>query len=183
MHSADDCQNERMRKRQSLDGWYREQVRKDPALEKAMDALLADTVASRKLALLWDECLNESFVDWLRNERDHFKVFALPKRRSDEHLWQEARQKGRLIVTCDRDFLDDKRFPLHLSPGVLFLDAASTEDQIYAFTRFFAVGSFLDLFSRFGWDTFRNSKSSASRTHAEYRTHNPEDGSIMVWPL
>lgn len=145
--------------------------------------MLAGTVPRRKLPLLCDECLDSEFVDWLRNERGHFKVFTLPRRRSDEHLWQEARQKQRLLVTSDRDFMDDRAYKLHESPGVLYIDASSTDDYIYAFARFFALGSFDDLFSRFGWAIFQGSKSSASPSHAEHRRHDADDGAVLVWKL
>ena len=41
---------------------------------------------ARKLSLLCDECLDEAFVAWLREQRKQFKVFTLPRGRSDEHL-------------------------------------------------------------------------------------------------
>src|SRR5436190_21474896 len=100
-----------MRLRKDLHEWYEEQVRLDPTFDKSTAALLAGKVPRRKLSLLCDECLGEEFVNWLRNEPRPFRVFTLPKGRSDEHLWQEAPRANRLIVTSDRDFLDDRRFP------------------------------------------------------------------------
>jgi predicted nuclease of predicted toxin-antitoxin system len=172
-----------MRRRKDLDEWYEEQLRTEPWIKKAVDFILSGTAKRRILPLLCDECLNDAFVRWLQNERKLFRVFTMPKGRSDEHLWERARQQLQLLVTADRDFLDDRRYPLHKSPGVLYLDASSTEDQIYAFTRFFAMGGFLDLYYRLGWDVFHGSKSSSSREHAQYRSHDPDDGFMMVWSL
>jgi predicted nuclease of predicted toxin-antitoxin system len=44
----------------------------------------------------------------------------LRRARDDEHF-RLARQLRRTLVTLDRDYLDDKRFPPHHSPGVLVL--------------------------------------------------------------
>src|SRR5687768_8266391 len=44
----------------------------------------------------------------------------LRRARDDEHF-RLARQLRRTLVTLDRDYLDDKRFPPQQSPGVLVL--------------------------------------------------------------
>ena len=44
----------------------------------------------------------------------------LRRARDDEHF-RLARQLRRTLVTLDRDYLDDKRFPPRQSPGVLVL--------------------------------------------------------------
>ena len=172
-----------MRIRKDMDQWYEEQVRLDPSVAKSTAALLAGKVPRRKLSLLCDECLEGDFVEWLKNEPEYFRVFTLPKGRSDEHLWQEARQKKRLIVTSDRDFLDDHRYPLHQSPGVLYLDAPSFDETIMSFARFFVAGSFLDLFNRVGWSVFEGTKSSVAPGRGRYRSHNGADGSILISTL
>jgi predicted nuclease of predicted toxin-antitoxin system len=169
-----------MRGRRNLNEWYAERARLDPAFEKGVRALLAGKPQRRKLSLLCDECLEEEFVGWLRNEPELFKVFTLPKGRSDEHLWQDARQHKRLIVTSDRDFLDDRRYPLHESPGVLYLEAPSFDEMTDVFVRFFVSRGFLDLFYRVGWAVFEKSKSSAAPGFGQYRGHDSENGSMMV---
>jgi predicted nuclease of predicted toxin-antitoxin system len=53
-------------------------------------------------------------------------VFAKPVGlggRSDEEIFAYAWREKRIIWTHDRDFLDDKRFPVHRNPGVLVLPA------------------------------------------------------------
>ena len=43
----------------------------------------------------------------------------------DENVWAIAKKEKRIIITADRDFLDERRFPLMQSPGVIVLPAAS----------------------------------------------------------
>jgi predicted nuclease of predicted toxin-antitoxin system len=46
------------------------------------------------------------------------------RRASDRTHFAKARELGRTLVTLDADFLDDRRFPLAESAGVLVLSAA-----------------------------------------------------------
>jgi predicted nuclease of predicted toxin-antitoxin system len=57
-------------------------------------------------------------------ERLHWDVLAVIehddlRRAPDTHHFDLARQLHRTLVTMDRDYLDDRRFPLARSPGVL----------------------------------------------------------------
>jgi predicted nuclease of predicted toxin-antitoxin system len=45
--------------------------------------------------------------------------------RSDEDVAAYAKREGRIILTHDRDFLDDRRFPTDQNPGVVVLPGAS----------------------------------------------------------
>jgi hypothetical protein len=45
------------------------------------------------------------------------------RRASDLHHYQLARQLGRTLVTLDRDYTDDRRFPPAESPGVIVFSA------------------------------------------------------------
>lgn len=42
----------------------------------------------------------------------------------DENILQRARRLGRVILTMDRDFWDDRKHPLQKSPGIIFIDVA-----------------------------------------------------------
>src|ERR1017187_4508292 len=44
---------------------------------------------------------------------------ATLRRAPDRHHYRQARDLGRTLITCDRDFLDDRRFPPASSPGVI----------------------------------------------------------------
>jgi len=45
------------------------------------------------------------------------------RRASDRAHFRHAAELGRTLVTLDRDFLDDRRFPCALSPGVIICSA------------------------------------------------------------
>ena len=45
------------------------------------------------------------------------------RRAPDIHHYRLARQLGRTLVTLDRDYIDDRRFPPHESPGVIVFSA------------------------------------------------------------
>lgn len=45
--------------------------------------------------------------------------------RSDEVVWATARNENRVLLTTDEDFLDEQRFPIRQSPGVVILPALS----------------------------------------------------------
>jgi len=52
--------------------------------------------------------------------------------RDDEFHYQNARKLKRILFTLDKDFLDDRRFPLHQSPGVFVLKAKQDDpDDIF----------------------------------------------------
>src|SRR5689334_23013560 len=66
-------------------------------------------------------------VDAMRRELEWDVLFVLEdpaiRRASDRDHFSRALDLGRTIVTLDRDFLDDRRFPLDLSPGLLVCSA------------------------------------------------------------
>jgi Domain of unknown function (DUF5615) len=45
------------------------------------------------------------------------------RRAPDIHHYRLARQLGRTLMTLDRDYIDDRRFPPHESPGVIVFSA------------------------------------------------------------
>jgi predicted nuclease of predicted toxin-antitoxin system len=45
--------------------------------------------------------------------------------RSDEDVFATAWRERRILLTQDKDFLDDRRFPKHRNPGVVVLPALS----------------------------------------------------------
>ena len=47
----------------------------------------------------------------------------------DESYWAIARREDRVLISKDRDFLDNRRFPLRLSPGVLILPDDHLESE------------------------------------------------------
>ena len=66
-------------------------------------------------------------VSAMRRELGWDVLFVLEhddlRRAPDAEHYQRARDLGRTLITLDRDFLDDRRFPLSGSPGVIVLFA------------------------------------------------------------
>ena len=48
------------------------------------------------------------------------------RRATDRAHFRHARDLGRTLITLDRDFVDDRRFPPALSPGVIVCSAPDT---------------------------------------------------------
>jgi predicted nuclease of predicted toxin-antitoxin system len=52
--------------------------------------------------------------------------------RSDEDIFGYAWRKKYLLLTSDKDFLDDRRFPPHRNPGVIILPHAPIDSDSLA---------------------------------------------------
>jgi hypothetical protein len=57
------------------------------------------------------------------------------RRASDRDHYQLARQLGRALITCDRDFLDDAKFPPPQGSGVIVLSAPGERGFTMLLTR------------------------------------------------
>jgi predicted nuclease of predicted toxin-antitoxin system len=71
---------------------------------------------------------------------------------SDEDVFAYAFRENRLLLTHDRDFLDDRRFPIHRNPGVIVFPGAdgSGEPLVAALRSVIPViGSYRKAFRRF----------------------------------
>lgn len=72
-----------------------------------------------------DENIDPAFVAFLRELLGANVASAIGqgfRGRDDDFHFQEARRQGRVLVTHDRDFLDDRRFPFQGIEGVVVLD-------------------------------------------------------------
>ena len=76
---------------------------------------------------LADENLDAEAVQAIRNIGWSVKTVrdAGIAARSDEVVWATARKEDRVLLTTDKDFLDEQRFPIRQSPGVVILPAVS----------------------------------------------------------
>ena len=81
----------------------------------------AGVVAFMRTSLHWDVLFIVEHDD-LRRARD------------TEH-YRTARQLGRTLITLDRDYLDDRRFPPHESGGVVVLAAPDERGFLKLLTR------------------------------------------------
>jgi predicted nuclease of predicted toxin-antitoxin system len=103
-----------------------------------------------------------------------------------DHLAFALREK-RVLLTCDRDFLDDRRFPLLSCPAIVVFEfgAGATNSMLQAFrvlNQFILYPEKLDKWCRFeanrdGWtQSLRYLDGSSSRER--YRIHK---GRLQVW--
>jgi Domain of unknown function (DUF5615) len=74
-----------------------------------------------------DANLPVGVVAFMRHELGWDVLFVLEddrlRRASDDQHYRLALEFGRTLITLDRDFCDDRRFPLATSPGVIVCSA------------------------------------------------------------
>jgi predicted nuclease of predicted toxin-antitoxin system len=83
----------------------------------------------KKARFLIDKNVDREVADVLRRLRwnaYHAEESGLGTH-EDEDIYAYARGERRVLLTHDPDFLDDRRFPLRLSPGVIVLPGGSGE--------------------------------------------------------
>ena len=117
----------------SVDEWERERREQDPDWDRFVRQFERIRGPKRKVPLLLDENIEAEFVDELRAVKD-FRVAVGKPGASDSDLWNEARRSKAVLVTTDRDFWDDRKFPLAQSPGVIIVSGRSADDKLYSFT-------------------------------------------------
>jgi hypothetical protein len=78
-------------------------------------------------------------VGYMRARLQWDTVFVIEhedlRRAPDAEHYRLARQLRRTLITCDRDYLDDRRFPMNESGGVLVLTAPDERGLIALLTR------------------------------------------------
>ena len=82
-----------------------------------------------KLRLLADQNISREMVSELRHAR--INVTTASERRvsnlSDTNLFEYAKSHGMVILTTDRDFWSDRRFPVHKGGGAVVLEAPPSD--------------------------------------------------------
>ncbi len=104
----------------TLQAFHRRGVRRSkPKIRAYFDADIPSSVAERvRTKLRWDVVSAQEQADL--------------RRRDDEFHYKNARKLRRILFTLGKDFLDDRRFPLHQSPGVFVLQASQDDpDDIF----------------------------------------------------
>ena len=86
-----------------------------------------------KIRFLVDESLDPSLV--LALEKLGWKAESVVdvglSGRSDEEVLAHAWRKSHILLTSDKDFLDDRRFPPHRNPGVIILPNAPIDSDSF----------------------------------------------------
>lgn len=87
----------------------------------------------KKMRFYVDEDVPRLAVQILRERGFNVRTVQEEKRRrhpGENHL-AEARKQGRILITCDRDFLNDRLYPLLKCPTLVVCDFGSgTRDEI-----------------------------------------------------
>jgi len=100
----------------------------DPETRRALDREFGG-----KIRFLVDESLDPTLV--LALEKLGWKAESVVDvglyGRSDEDLLAHAWRKGQVLLTSDKDFLDDRRFPPHRNPGVIILPNAPIDSDSF----------------------------------------------------
>lgn len=90
----------------------------------------------RKVRAYFDADIPSSVAERVRTKL-HWDVLSAQEQaelrnRDDQFHYQNARKLTRILFSLDKDFLDDRRFPLHESPGVFVLQARQDDaDDIF----------------------------------------------------
>jgi predicted nuclease of predicted toxin-antitoxin system len=83
----------------------------------------------KKTRFLVDESLGVEIAEYIRGRGFNalFVADAGLRGRSDEDVFAVAWRERRVLLTHDRDFLDDGRFPENRNPGVIVLPGGNGE--------------------------------------------------------
>jgi predicted nuclease of predicted toxin-antitoxin system len=108
----------------------------EPDVRRAMRDFANMPTSHRKVRAYFDANIAMSVAERVRKKLkwDVLSIQEQPdlRNRDDEFHYKNARKLGRIIFTLDKDFLDDRRFPLHESPGVVVVDAKPDDiDDIF----------------------------------------------------
>ena len=85
---------------------------------------LPPTKSTKKLKLYADASVPFPIIKELRDAKIPVKAAVEDgfSSRGDPAIINAARKRGRVLLTLDGDFWDDKKFPLHQAHGVVFVD-------------------------------------------------------------
>ena len=88
----------------------------------------------QKPILYFDENFPHTVISDLKEHRkitSCFKIFSVYDFRhqnKDDHFQYEfAKKKGYVLVTLDKDFMNDRKFPIHKIPGIIFIIAVGNQ--------------------------------------------------------
>ena len=112
---------------------YVESLKKnDPGFNRGLKEWLKFTPPKRKVKFFLDRNLPDEFKEAVKAYH-LFKVIAIAKENdSDELIWNTAKRKHTIILSLDKgDFWNDKKFPLHESPGVILISSREQSIDTY----------------------------------------------------
>ena len=172
-------------------GWVNltEIVRKYPPTAKEIQQAIECRRRRAKARFLADENFPSLAVEILRRMGGRVVTVQEMKRQGhpDENHASYALRHGYILVTCDRDYLDERRFPLIHSPAIAVFDFGSgTVEEIRqaysSIERALRTPQFFDKWTKI--DAKRDSWTEMSRhlagttSRSRYRLYR---GSIQEW--
>jgi len=104
---------------------------------------LSWTPPKRKIRVFVDASLPQEFIREV-SEYKAFKLVGSAEKESDTDIYKQARKLKALLLTSDKDFWDDRVFPLSQSPGVLIIEGTDLNEIDYAFGYFLAYFGIVD---------------------------------------
>jgi predicted nuclease of predicted toxin-antitoxin system len=97
----------------------------------------------KKLKLYVDMNVPEPLIQELRSTglTIHLARIRGSAGRPDQNIYQEARKRGLVLLTMDRDFWKDSEHPLQMTAGIIFVDISPDkyEKACDALARFYAM--------------------------------------------
>lgn len=76
----------------------------------------------KKLRLLSDSQVPKPVIEEIRQAKISIEELENKmKERSDEDILEFANKKGYVLLTLDKDFWDDRKFPLHKVKGIIYV--------------------------------------------------------------
>ena len=82
-----------------------------------------------KIRVYLDRNLPAFVVDDFKSVAKIYKIIKISKENEeDAFIYKDALNKKTILFTCDDDFWDDRKFPLHLSPGVIIVKGKSSDE-------------------------------------------------------
>jgi predicted nuclease of predicted toxin-antitoxin system len=132
----------------------------------------------KKARFLLDENLDPALAERLRGL--DWKVETVEdvglKGRPDEDILAYAQRENRILITNDRDFRNERRFPPHRNPGVVIIPQDLSQAARSLGTVLPIVGEYRELFqsdivevNSEGTISVRSTKSDGRRTTSRYR--------------
>src|SRR5215207_5455287 len=124
--------------------WINVNEHPDALLSKEDEADLAKYTPSKKqkkMRFYADEDVPRQAVKVLRQKGYDVRTVQEAGKRGhpDENHLAAAKKQDRILITCDRDYLNDWRFPLHTSPTLVVCDfGTGTTDEVFA--TFYCLG-------------------------------------------
>ncbi len=100
-----------------------------PPPQKEIDEFV--TLFKKKARFLVDESLGPEVANMIKNQGWNVKyVDEIGLKGHDDHdVFSFAWRDDRILLTHDRDFLDDRAFPLYRNPGVIVLPGGAGDEQ------------------------------------------------------